>query len=59
MFCKHDWEVLESYRFDSIIEKMSKIGSFKSRSNGMFIRGVVSIVKCKKCGIVKHIKTEI
>lgn len=62
--CKHDWELLKTERFDPKITKEQFTDLM--RSNYLTIMdqelllksGIITICKCKKCGEVKHIKTE-
>lgn len=58
--CKHNYEILESFKFD---EKISSLSTeqimwidYNSKQE-INKRGVITVCKCIKCGNVKHIKT--
>ena len=58
--CKHNYEVLESIKFDEKISSLSKeqimwIDYISKQEINK--RGVITVCRCKICGDVKHIKT--
>lgn len=62
MFCKHKWEIIESYKFENELKDF--ITGFKGSididsetSQELAKRGLITIVKCSKCSKVKHKKT--
>ena len=61
--CKHDWELLKTERFEPVMTSMQFINlknkQFLEReAEKLFLkRGVISVCKCKKCGVINHLKT--
>lgn len=62
--CKHDWEVLKTERFEPKITKEQFIDLMRStyltmiEQEHLLKSGIITVCKCKKCGKVKHIRTE-
>ena len=62
--CRHDWEVLKTERFDPKITKEQFTSLMKNNylsiieQEHLLKSGIISVCKCKKCGEVKHIRTE-
>ena len=62
-FCIHDDEIVETHQMDSKWETAAKTGVTKvpvlgpSDTSQLLERKLVTIVRCKKCGRVKHITT--
>lgn len=60
MIHKHKWVEVDTQRFDALIEK----GNYEEVHGTYLIgqltkRGVITVMKCEKCGKIKHIRTEL
>ena len=58
MFCKHNYKIIETYRFNSIIETNHYITkAYGSEASRLMDRGIISVIQCNLCNKIKHIKT--
>ena len=62
--CPHEDAVCEHHRFDSILEKTTAARASmrcipKESADSLTCRGVISIIRCDKCGRIAHIRTRL
>lgn len=61
MFCSHKYEILETHKFEekltSVMQLTRQVNFTSEMFNTLSKQGVISVVKCIKCGNFKHIKT--
>lgn len=57
IFHKHDWEILDTYKFDEELSKFRGVSMDGFTAKELATRGVITVVKCKRCNKIKHIKT--
>ena len=58
MFCNNKYEEVKTYEFKSQFEQARPSQCNHYLAMELSRRGIISVVKCNKCGKIKHIKTE-
>jgi len=57
MFHKHEWIRLSEYKFENELQNFSGVRMDGSTARDLAQRGIITVVQCKKCSKIKHLKT--
>lgn len=58
MCFKHNWEVVENYKFNEELSKFSGVSMSGFIADSLSKRGVITVMQCGKCSKIKHIKSK-
>lgn len=57
MFCRHKWNEVKTYEFKNQLTELRGCSMDGFTARDLAKRGVITVVKCEKCGKIEHIKT--